>query len=97
MIIIKTTLKQLTGETASAISAKARELGAYVFSGSFVEKQVINITTQASFSTGKGKTLVSNRKIPFLPINVGARDPDTGRQADGRRHRVWKDWSCYLL
>jgi len=64
----------IDGETASAISAKARELGAYVFSGSFVEKQEDKYYNASVLFDREGKNVGEYRKIHLFTYKC--REPE---------------------
>lgn len=53
----------IDGETVSAISAKAKDLGAYVYSGSFVEKQGDKYYNTSILFNREGKNAGEYRKI----------------------------------
>lgn len=70
----KTYSEPINGETASAISLKARELGAYVFSGSFVEKKGnVYFNTSILFDRN-GTNIAEYRKMHLFTYNC--REPE---------------------
>ena len=64
----------IDGETASAISAKAKDLGAYVFSGSFVEKQGEKYYNTSVLFNREGKNIAAYRKIHLFSYKC--REPE---------------------
>lgn len=55
--------ESINGETATAISLKAKELGAYVYSGSFVEKKEHKFYNTSILFDRKGHNVLEYRKI----------------------------------
>ena len=70
----KTYSEPINGKTASAISLKARELGAYVFSGSFVEKRGGSYFNTSILFDRNGTNIAEYRKIHLFTYNC--REPE---------------------
>lgn len=70
----KNLAEQIDGETASAISAKAKDLRAYVFSGSFVEKQGEKYYNTSVLFDREGKNIAEYRKIHLFSYKC--REPE---------------------
>ena len=64
----------IDGETASAISKKAKELGSWVFSGSFVEKRGDNYYNTSILFDRNGKNIAEYRKMHLFTYK--SREPE---------------------
>ena len=65
----------LDGPTARAVAAKAKEFGAYVHGGSFVESRGGNYYNTSVFFDRKGERIAEYRKI-HLFTHSGSREPE---------------------
>lgn len=66
--------ESINGETANAISAKAKELGCYIFSGSFVEKKGGKYFNTSILFDRSGTDIAEYRKIHLFTYNC--REPE---------------------
>ncbi len=65
----ESTSEDINGETASAISRKAKELGAYVYSGSFVEKKNGKYYNSSILFDREGHNVLEYRKMHLFSYN----------------------------